>query len=215
MAGSKKRKWTDSTSSSTLCDIDYPGTSRKQATSSVPYNASDSIFLSGESVQGFPRPPKDTDEVNSKLLQPELAEQQQNVPKAIFCLDSHPSGDKQATSCAIKLDAPFISCMNSLSGRGTRLQPFPSVPDIAIRVGDARAKRSESKLNPLRSPKFYMMESQLHTVDSAARGSMRLEAYQTYLLTAQREAGKLNISPEDRKLISDLLLQIVEPRRRE
>ena len=55
-----------------------------------------------------------------------------------------------------------------------------------------------------------MTESQLRGVDSAARGSMRLAAYQTYLLTAQREADKLNISPEDRKLISDLLLQIAE-----
>ena len=138
---------------------------------------------------------------------------------------------KQASSCAIKLDAPFISCMNSLSDRGTRLKPLrkevsrkfpfgeaeykaffkaPSVPDAATRVGDARAKRSTSRRNPLRSPKFSMMESQLHAVDSAARGSMRLAAYQTYLLTAQREADKLNISPEDRKLISDLLLQIAE-----
>ena len=137
MAGSRKRKWTDSASSSTLSDMDYTGISRKRTTFSVPDNdiASDSASLLGESVHEFP--PKDADDVNIKPLQPaeiitkycpqlkaEQAEQQQNVPKPIFCLDSHLSGDKQASSCAIKLDAPFISCMNSLSDRGTRLKPL-------------------------------------------------------------------------------------------
>ncbi|XP_071501566.1 uncharacterized protein [Diadema antillarum] len=153
------------------------------------------------------------------------------VPQPIFCLESDLSSNKgKSATCSVKLDAPFVSCVNHLNDKGNHLRPMrrevsknlfgdkdfkaffkaPSVPETAIRVGDSKAKRLPSKHNPLRTNKFQKFESQLLNVERSARTSMRLATFQTYLLTAQREADRLNISTMDRKHIADLIIQISE-----
>ena len=82
----------------------------------------------------------------------------------------------------------------------------PLVPEAAFRVGDARARKLN--FNGMRSRAFRKSDSQISLIDRTARTSMRLAAYQSYLITAQRETDRLAIEEEDQKRISDLLLRI-------
>ena len=146
--------------------------------------------------------------------------------KPIFCLDSELSAHGHGPS-AVKLDTPFSACYNklahsSLDSRSCRYDTpsgfrfdnkdfnavfsTPSVPEAAYRVGDARARKLN--FNGMRSRAFRKADSQISLIDRVARTSMRLAAYQSYLITAQREADRLAIEKEDQKKISDLLLRI-------
>ena len=146
--------------------------------------------------------------------------------KPIFCLDSELSAHGHGPS-AVKLDTPFSACYNklahsSLDPRSCRhdtpsgfrfdnkdfnaVFSTPSVPEAAYRVGDARARKLN--FNGMRSRAFRKADSQISLIDRVARASMRLAAYQSYLITAQREADRLAIDKEDQKKISDLLLRI-------
>ena len=149
-----------------------------------------------------------------------------NEAKPIFCLDSELTTHNQGPS-AVKLDTPFTACYNklahsSLNPRSCRhdtpsgfrfdnkdfnaVFSTPLVPEAAYRVGDARARKSN--FNGMRSRAFRKRDSQISLIDRVARCSMRLAAYQSYLITAQREADRLAIDKEDQKKISDLLLRI-------
>ena len=149
-----------------------------------------------------------------------------NDTKPIFCLDSELSSHGQGPS-AVKLDTPFSACysklasssLNSRSCRRDTPSGFrfdnkdfnavfstPTVPEAAFRVGDARARKLN--FNGMRSRAFRQADSHIALIDRTARTSMRLAAYQSYLITAQREADLLAIDNEDQKKISDLLLRI-------
>ena len=146
--------------------------------------------------------------------------------KPIFCWDSElkPCGEKQK---AVKLDTPYSACYNKLADNSRRLRAVrkdsqtgfrfdsgdydkvfstPRIPEAAFRVGDARARKAN--FNAMRSSSFRRADNEMIMIDKSARTSMRLAAYQSYLITALREADRLAIGDEDQKKISDLLLRI-------
>ena len=123
----------------------------------------------------------------------------------------------------MKLDTPFSSRYHSLAGKPSRVQharsdfrfgdsyyeeyfKTPKVPESAFQVGDARARGSAR--NPMRARGFKEEERQISAIDQAARASMKLAVFQSYLLTAQREEARLGVSADDSKTISDLLRRI-------
>ncbi|XP_041476681.1 uncharacterized protein LOC121424889 isoform X3 [Lytechinus variegatus] len=236
---SRKRKWADSllsqlsTSGSGRQSI-ASGRYEKEGVSVISEGFSSAIFASSpssrhDSVESKPVSAADLITKYCPQLKAETTDSEESKP--IFCLDSE-LGRQSVNSAAVKLDKPFSSCLNYLNDRGRDLRPTnrvvkkhfrfgerdfkhafktPTVPDAAFCVGDAKAKRSRySNQNPLGSRRFKRLESQLTSIDQAARASMRLATYHTYLLTAFRESERLGISPEDRRDIWECVMKIAE-----
>ena len=148
--------------------------------------------------------------------------QQSAAEKSIFRMKSaFDVPDRQGPS-AVKMDAPYKSCFQGIDRKKSRMKAYsrdcqanfrvgaedydkylssPLVPDVAVRVGDAHAKKTNSS-NPLRSPAFKAFESALLAVDKSARSAMRLAMYQGYILTALTEAESLGISQTDQQRLS-------------